>query len=161
FVSLAQYRYHNAPAGFFALNAIAHTGFDQSLGRNPEVISGRLYKPLDTAVPHQFFATSMVLTPLIRGLLGIDVDAPRGRITLAPPLPPSWDSVSVENVPVGRGTIALTIRRAAGVVSAVVKRGAGDRSTLELVFSPALPLGARLASSGGTLETTPGDVHAT
>jgi glycogen debranching enzyme len=70
-VALAQYRYHNAAAGKFALDAIARTGFDEARGRNPEVISGRLYKPLDTAVPQQFFATSMVLTPLIRGLLGI------------------------------------------------------------------------------------------
>ncbi|HVX38994.1 MAG TPA: GH116 family glycosyl hydrolase, partial [Gemmatimonadaceae bacterium] len=57
FVSLAEYRYHNAAAGEFALDAVARTGFDESLGRNPEVISGRLYKPLDTAVPQQFFAT--------------------------------------------------------------------------------------------------------
>ena len=55
-VSLAQYQYHNAAAGWFALQAIARTGFDQALGRNPELFSGRLYKPLDTAVPQQFFA---------------------------------------------------------------------------------------------------------
>jgi hypothetical protein len=163
FVSLAQYRYHNAHAGFFALQAIAHTGFDQSLGRNPEVISGRLYKPLDTAVPHQFFATSMVLTPLLRGLLGIDVDVPRGRVTLAPHLPPGWDSVSVDNVPAGRNTISFTVRRTAGAMTALVRRRGPDRSPLELVFSPALPLGARISGGSATTTTTatPGDVHAT
>jgi hypothetical protein len=161
FVSLAQYRYHNAPAGFFALQAIARTGFDQSLGRNPEVISGRLYKPLDTAVPHQFFATSMVLTPLLRGLLGVDVDVPRGRVTLAPHLPPGWDSVNVDNVPVGRSTISFTLRRTAGAMTAIMRRRGPDRSPLELVFSPALPLGARVAGSGMTTVTNPGDVHAT
>ncbi|MBK8060793.1 MAG: hypothetical protein IPK33_23750 [Gemmatimonadetes bacterium] len=83
-VALAQYRYHNAHAGRFALDAIARTGFDEALGRNPEVISGRVYKPLDTAVPHQFFATSMVLTPLVRGLLGIEVDAPAGAPARGP-----------------------------------------------------------------------------
>ncbi len=41
--------------------------FDEARGRNPEVISGRVYKPLDTAVPQQFFATSMILTSLLRG----------------------------------------------------------------------------------------------
>ena len=160
FVSLAQYRYHNAHAGLFALQAIAHTGFDQSLGRNPEVISGRLYKPLDTAVPHQFFATSMVLTPLLRGLLGIDVNVPRGRVTLAPHLPPGWDSVSVDNVPAGRGTISFTLRRTAGGMTAAVRRRGPDRSPLELVFSPSLPLGARIFGGGATT-VTPGDVHAT
>ena len=161
FVSLAQYRYHNAQAGLFALQAIARTGFDQSLGRNPEVISGRLYKPLDTAVPHQFFATSMVLTPLLRGLLGIDVDVPRGRVTLAPHLPPGWDSVSVDNVPVGRNTISFTLRRTTSGMSAAVRRGGPDRSPLEVVFSPALPLGARVSGRGVTSTATPGDVHVT
>ena len=160
FVALAQYRYHNAPAGLFALRAIARTGFDQSLGRNPEVISGRLYKPLDTAVPHQFFATSMVLTPLLRGLLGVDVDAPRGRVTLAPHLPPDWDSVSVDNIPVGRGAVSFTIRREAGTLTVAARRQGVDRAGIELVFSPALPLGASVGT-GVAVESTPGDVHAT
>ncbi|HEV8197916.1 MAG TPA: GH116 family glycosyl hydrolase, partial [Gemmatimonadales bacterium] len=90
FVSLAEYRYHNPAAGLFALESIARTGFDQALGRNPEVLSGRFYKPLDTAVPQQFFATSMVLTPLLRGLLGVDVDVPARRLTIAPHLPADW-----------------------------------------------------------------------
>jgi glycogen debranching enzyme len=161
FVSLAQYQYHNASAGLFALQAIARTGFDQSLGRNPEVISGRLYKPLDTAVPHQFFATSMVLTPLIRGLLGIDVDVPRGRVTIAPHLPPAWDSVTVEHVPVGRGTISFTITRRGDLIAADVRRDGPDRTPIDLIFSPALPLGARVVSLGAAVTTTPGDLHAT
>jgi glycogen debranching enzyme len=160
FVSLAQYRYHNATAGYFALQAIARTGFDQSLGRNPEVISGRLYKPLDTAVPHQFFATSMVLTPLLRGLLGIDVDVPSARVTLAPHLPPTWDSLRVENVPVGRGTVSFTLRRAASAMTLVARRTGADRSPVDLVFSPALPLGARLGDTRVAATSTPGDLHA-
>jgi glycogen debranching enzyme len=161
FVSLAQYRYHNAPAAFFALQAIARTGFDQSLGRNPEVISGRLYKPLDTAVPHQFFATSMVLTPLIRGLLGLDVDVPRGRLTLAPHLPPGWDSLTVDNVPVGRGAVSIQLRRTSTMISAVVRRVGRDRTPMQLFFSPAIPLGARLSSPGAAAQVTPGDIHST
>jgi hypothetical protein len=161
FVSLAQYQYHSATAGFFALEAIARTGFDQALGRNPEVISGRLYKPLDTAVPHQFFATSMVLTPLIRGLLGIDVDVPRGRVTVAPHLPPTWDSVTVEHVPLGRGSVSFTITRRGDFMAAEARRDGPDRTPIDFVFSPALPLGARLVSMGSAVTQTPGDVHAT
>lgn len=161
FVSLAQYRYHNAAAGWFALEAIARTGFDQSLGRNPEVISGRLYKPLDTAVPQQFFATSMVLTPLIRGLLGIEVDAPSGRVTIAPHLPPEWDSVAVDRVPVGGGQLSFVIRRTAGRITATVQRHGEEGVPLEVIFSPALPLGARVLGKGVTRGVTPGDVHGT
>jgi glycogen debranching enzyme len=158
-VSLAQYRYHNPIAGKFALDAIARTGFDEARGRNPEVISGRLYKPLDTAVPQQFFATSMVLTPLIRGLLGLDIDAPAHRVAIAPHLPPDWDSVRVQNIPVGREQIDVALRRSAGRLVADVtrRRGMAGAPPLDIVFSPALPLGA---TSALHTDQTPGDVHA-
>ena len=158
FVSLAEYRYHNAAAGRFALDAIARTGFDHALGRNPEVISGRLYKPLDTAVPQQFFATSMVLTPLIRGLLGIDVDVPRRHVTIAPHLPPDWDSVAVDNVPVGAGRLSFTVRRERGGVRLRLRRVGGDGAPLEVEFAPALPLGADVAPPAEA-QRTAGDVH--
>jgi glycogen debranching enzyme len=141
-VALAQYRYHNAKAGHFMLSAIARTGFDESRGRNPEVISGRLYKSLDTSVPHQFFATSMVITPLVRGLLGIDVDAPAGRITIAPSLPSGWDSVRVENVAVGASSLSFTLRHTGRSLQLRVDRPPGA-PRLQLTFAPALPLAAR------------------
>ena len=156
-VSLAEYRYHNAAAGKFALDAIVRTTFDESLGRNPEVISGRLYKPLDTAVPQQFFATSMILTPLVRGLLGIDVDAPARRLTIAPHLPPDWDSVRARNIPVGSAVVDVALRRTIDGFRAELRRR-GNGAPIDIVFSPALPLGASTA-----LPTTPtaGDLHAT
>ena len=160
FVSLAEYNYHNAGAGLFALEAIARTGFDQSLGRNPELMSGRLYKPLDTAVPQQFFATSMVLTPLIRGLLGIDVDAPRRHLTIAPHLPPDWDSVSVENVPVGASRISFVVRRGNGNITLLLRRRGGEAAPLDVEFAPALPLGARVSEPRAETRRTPGDLHA-
>jgi galactose mutarotase-like enzyme/glycogen debranching enzyme len=156
-VSLAQYRYHNAAAGRFALQTIVRTTFDESRGRNPEVISGRLYKPLDTAVPQQFFATSMVLTPLIRGLLGIDVDAPARRLTLAPHMPADWDSVRVGNVPIGGSVVDVAIRRTAHGISAEFVRHAPGPA-IDVAFSPALPLGA---TTSLPVNRTPGDVHAT
>ena len=103
----------------------------------------------------------MVLTPLLRGLLGIDVDAPRGRMTLAPHLPAGWDSVAVDNVPVGRNTVSFTLRRTDGMMTAVVRRHGPDRAPLELVFSPALPLGAKLSTTIAAAEPSPGDLHAT
>jgi hypothetical protein len=159
FVSLAEYRYHNAAAGRFALDAIARTGFDHSLGRNPEVMSGRLYKPLDTAVPQQFFATSMVLTPLIRGLLGIEVDAPRRKVTIAPHLPPDWDSVAVENVPMGGDRLSFLVRRRARSLTLELRRQGSDPAPIAVEFAPALPLGATVPGSAGPVQRTPGDVH--
>lgn len=165
-VALGQYRYHNAHAGRFALDAIARTGFDESHGRNPEVISGRVYKPLDTSVPHQFFATSMVLTPLVRGLLGIEVDAPAGRLRVAPHLPAEWDTVRVEHLAVGAARLTLELVRDGRTIALGVRReGIEKGSPLAVEFAPALPLGAarvRRADGGASLPVTafPGAVVA-
>jgi hypothetical protein len=161
-VALAQYRYHNAHAGLFALEAIARTGFDESIGRNPEVLSGRIYKPLDTSVPHQFFATSMVLTPLVRGLLGIDVDAPAGAVTIAPHLPPAWDSVRVEHLAVGAQRLSFALRRQGRSLTLDVE-GTREGHPVSVRFAPALPLGAsveRSDSGAPEVEVFPGAVVA-
>jgi glycogen debranching enzyme len=161
-VALAQYRYHNAHAGRFTLQAIARTGFDEALGRNPEVISGRLYKPLDTSVPHQFFATSMVLTPLVRGLLGIEVDAPAGIMTVAPHLPPDWDSVRVENVAAGPARLDVAIRRSGRTLTLEAVQRNGARP-ITVRFAPRLPLGASGITADGsttTVATRPGAIIA-
>lgn len=117
--------------------------FRWGLGANPEVFSGSSNEPLETAVPQQFFATSMLLTPLVRGLLGWEGDAPGDRITLAPHLPATWDSVVVRRLPVGAGryTVRLT-RDDSSFEAEVVRTTAGGVDTL--VFAPALPLGAVL-----------------
>ncbi|HTL06532.1 MAG TPA: galactose-1-epimerase [Gemmatimonadales bacterium] len=154
-VALAQYRYHNAAAGRFALETIVRSGFDEARGRNPEVFSGRFYQPLDTAVPQQFFATSMVLTPLLRGLLGIEADAPARRLLLAPHLPPEWDSVTVEHIPFGGGALSVRLQRSPEGLRATLRQRGG--APLEVVFNPALPLGATTPLERN--ETT-GDLHA-
>lgn len=156
-VALAQYRYYNAHAGRFALDAIARTGFDEARGRNPEVISGRVYKPLDTAVPHQFFATSMVVTPLVRGLLGVSVDAPARQLVLAPQLPPDWDSVRVERLQVGGAILDVALVRAERRFSLTLERVGPATTPLAVTFAPTLPLGAssvRLGRSGSATADT-------
>ena len=68
FVAWGHYRYERPWAAFPLVDALARLTFDFARGRHPELLSGAFYRPLDTAVPHQFFATSMFVTPLMRGL---------------------------------------------------------------------------------------------
>ncbi|HEX6559392.1 MAG TPA: GH116 family glycosyl hydrolase, partial [Longimicrobiales bacterium] len=91
FVALAHYRGHRAWSGWELIRDIARTTFDFSRGHNPELMSGQYYRPLDTAVPNQYFATSMLVTPVVRGLLGLEADAPRHTVRFAPHLPARWD----------------------------------------------------------------------
>ncbi len=101
FLALAEYRYDNPYAGREQLDAIWRTGSLWGLGRNPEVFSGAAYEPLETAVPQQFFATSMALTPYVRGALGLEADAPHGTLSLAPRLFDRPGDVGVRHVRVG------------------------------------------------------------
>ena len=159
------YRYHHAAMGFAATAAVARTTFRWGLGANPEVFSGSSDEPLETAVPQQFFATSMLLTPLVRGLIGWEGDAPGGRVTLAPHLPAAWDSLVVRRLPVGRGRYTVRLMRSDTTFEALVVRttpGGVD----SLVFAPALPLGAvvRAISADGRPVSCPSratgaDVH--
>ncbi len=144
-VATAQFRYGNPQAGWQALRAIAGTTFDEARGRNPEVISGRVYKPLDTAVPQQFFATSMILTPLLRGLMGLEVDAPAGTLTIAPWLPPGQDELWLDNLTVGADRLAAHVvaypeRDQIVLLLSAVQRGGSAR-----------PLLVRFAPTGGTV----------
>lgn len=164
FAALAHYRYHRAWAGYDLIRDVARTSFDFARGRNPELMSGAFYRPLDTAVPQQFFATSMLVSPLVRGLIGWQADAPNGRAALTPHLPADWDSLVVENLAAGDARMNLRITRVPGVHRIALQ---GPASTdLMVDLSLALPLNANVESvylNGSPLDfsvdETPHDVH--
>jgi glycogen debranching enzyme len=140
FVAWGQYRYRRPWAGAHLVDAVKQLTFDWSRGRYPENLSGAYYRPMDATVPHQFFATSMLAMPLLRGLVGWEPDAPRARATLAPQLPPDWDRVGVERLRVGEASIDVEISREPerSVTRLTIT---GPPVTLEYVQS--VPAGAR------------------
>jgi hypothetical protein len=139
FVIWGQYNYGRPWAGYPLLDALKQLTFDWAPGRHPELLSGRFYRPLDTAVPHQFFATSMLVSPLAYGLLGWEPDAPRQRATLAPQLPPFWDRVRVERLRVGRARVNGVLEQGRGRITARLSATGGS---VDVVFAPTLPIGA-------------------
>jgi hypothetical protein len=126
FVAWGQYNYRRAWAGFPLIDAVAQLTFDWARGRHPELLSGRLYRPLDAAVPQQFFATSMLVSPVLYGLLGWEPDAPRGRARLAPQLPPLWPHVRVRNLRVGESRLTVRLEQSADRVSAALSATGPD-----------------------------------
>ena len=154
FASWAQYRYRRPWAGFHLMDAVKQMTFDWSLGRHGELFSGSFYQPLDQTVPHQFFATSMLVTPLLRGVFGWEPDAPQGRARLAPQLPPDWPEAAVRGLRAGAATIDVEVRQrwssAGGERRTVIS---SEGSGLEVDFVPDVPAGAtgvRVMMSGGT-----------
>ena len=147
FAAWGQYRYRRPWAGFHLMDAVKQMTFDWSLGRHGELFSGTFYQPLDQTVPHQFFASSMLATPLLRGVFGWEPDAPLGRARLAPQLPPDWSGAAVRRLRAGETVLDVEIRQrwmADGGERRTVIRSEGP--ALELQFVPDVPAGARNVS---------------
>lgn len=140
FVALGHYRYERPWAGYPLIDALKQLTFDFARGRHAELLSGAFYRPLDTAVPHQFFASSMLATPVLRGLVGWSADAPRARATLAPRLPPSWERFEARGLPVGESRVSVSIVQGANATTATLS---SEGAPVDVEFVPLLPAGAR------------------
>jgi hypothetical protein len=156
FASWAMFNYDRPHGGFAALWANTRSTFYDALGRNPELQSGAYRRTLDTTVPHQFFATSMIPTPLFRGLFGLAADAPRGGLSFAPRLPADWERATVRSYPVGAQRVDIEVEQLDHVVtgegaesvraSYLVTRFRAHQRTpsLNVHYAPALPPGSRV-----------------
>ncbi len=109
--SVAEYRYHMPEAALANLRANAWLALDGAGGNTTEVLSGATYSPLSTGSPHQIWSAAMVVSPILRGLLGLSVDETANRVTFAPHLPADWPRLGVRNIRVGQSTIDIAWTR--------------------------------------------------
>jgi len=63
-----------------------------------EVLSGDYYQPLSTASPHQIWSAAMVISPVLRGMLGLQVDATTHTVVMSPHVPADWNHFSLTDV---------------------------------------------------------------
>jgi glycogen debranching enzyme len=97
--ALAEYRGGQPLAGYQMLMENANLTWAQDLGAVTELLSGDFYVPFGRSTSHQLWSSAMVVTPVLRGLFGIDVDAQTKTITVNPHLPAGWDHAEVRNFP--------------------------------------------------------------
>ncbi len=143
FVTCAEYEYRRPHSGFAHLQQLANLGLDHSLGYHPEIVSGDFYRPLDESVPHQLFSTGMVITPFIRGLLGLRADASKQTLRIAPQLPAAWDSLKVKNYRIGSSRVTISTQRTqSSSVRFEIEKP--DDTELKLQMAPALPALAKV-----------------
>jgi hypothetical protein len=85
-----------------------------------------------------------VLSPMLKGLFGLNADALSYTLTLAPALPANWNSYALQNVRVGSVASDIKFQRSDNELSLEVDRsGSGD---LFLDFQPALSLRAKVTA---------------
>lgn len=120
-LALAHYRDHRAWAGEALLR---------------EVVAG--------GGPFGVSESAHFLEAMVRGVLGLEVDAPHRAVQIAPHLPATWDSVAVENIRVGQAVLDVRVQRTDGIFSLHLRRVDDGAEPVMTRISPALPLGARV-----------------
>ncbi|MCU1260091.1 MAG: glycogen debranching enzyme-like protein, partial [Bryobacterales bacterium] len=112
--SLAEYRAGQPLAGYAHLMQNANLTFTQDAGAVTELLSGEYFQPFGRSSSHQLWSSAMVLTPALRGLFGVEADAPHHVLRVNPRLPATWDSAELRNVNVGGALFVLKFARKAG-----------------------------------------------
>jgi glycogen debranching enzyme len=140
--SVGEYQYHRALAGYSNLRANAMLALDGSLGHTTEVLSGNQYTALSGSTSDQIWSAAMVISPLLRGMLGLEVDAIAKRVSFTPHVPADWNAFSVRNIQIGAERVDLRYRRESGEVS--LRANSAGESSVTLDFNPAISLRANV-----------------
>ncbi len=136
--SVAEYRYHRPFPAYSNLRDNALLGFDGALGHFTEVLSGDYNDSFSTSSPHQIWSAAMAISPVLRGMFGLQSDAEKHEVTFAPHVPPDWTSFAIRNVRAGGVSLEFQYRKTIDSLALEVKRmGSGD---CWVEFSPAISL---------------------
>jgi glycogen debranching enzyme len=109
--AMAEYRGGQPLAGYQLLMENANLTNAQDLGSVTELLSGDFFVPFGRSTSHQLWSSAMVITPILRGLFGIDIDAQKKTITVNPHLPAGWDRASVKHLSLPDGDESLYLSR--------------------------------------------------
>jgi hypothetical protein len=142
--SVGEYRYHRAFPAYANLRANALMATDGSLGHFTEVLSGDYYQGFSTSSPHQIWSAAMVVSPILRGMFGLQIDAEKRQITLSPHVPADWTSFSVTNVRLNQASVDFEYHKTLDSITLESTRsGTGD---CWVEFSPAFSLRTKIVS---------------
>jgi glycogen debranching enzyme len=114
--ALAEYRGNQPLTGYSMLKENANLTWAQDLGADTELLSGDFFVPFGRSTSHQLWSSAMVITPTLKGLFGLSVDAEKKTITVNPQLPASWDRADILNLQVPGGTASIQFERKGGVL---------------------------------------------
>lgn len=127
-IALAMYEYHREPEAYALLRIMAQ---------------------------REVSSASMFVLPLVRGLVGWDVDAPNRAIAIEPHLPEKWNSLTLSNLKAGTQEIDVVLLRDARTFRIQLRKAGAAPISIRL--SPALPRGSRVTSV--TVNEADGPIH--
>jgi glycogen debranching enzyme len=138
--ALAEYRANQPLAGYQMLMENANLTWAQDLGADTELLSGDFFVPFGRSTSHQLWSSAMVITPTLRGLFGISVDAQTKTITVNPHLPAQWDRAEIKNLRVGDETVDLSFLQTNTETLIFKRESGGSEVKVRSTFPNAKPL---------------------
>jgi len=134
--SVAEYRYHRPQPAYDNLRANALLALDGSPGHVTEVLSGDYYQPLSTSSPHQIWSAAMVISPILRGMFGLEFDAQAHTLTFTPHVPGYWKDFGIHHIATGNDFLDLDFSRTVDSITVAADRQGG--ADLKMDFRPAV-----------------------
>jgi len=128
-VAVSEYRNGRSLSGYAHLMQNADLTWAQDPGAVTELLSGEFFAPLGRSTSHQLWSSAMVISPVLRGLFGLDWDAAGNKLTVTPNLPADWDRATLHHVPLATGSVDLEITRS-GAMLMVRASGFSGQSVL-------------------------------
>ena len=84
----------------------------------------------------------MVISPMLRGMFGLEFDAQARTLTFAPHPPANWNEFAIRHVSAGSDSVDLRFERAADSITLTAQREGG--ADVKLAFRPALSARAEI-----------------
>jgi hypothetical protein len=129
--SLAEYRGGQPLAGYEMLMQNADLTRAQDIGAVTELLSGTFYEPFGRSTSHQLWSSAMVITPVLRGMFGIGIDALNHTLKVEPRLPADWNEAAVRRLRVGDSLVDVNYKRELRAMSVSLTQISGPRVTLD------------------------------
>jgi glycogen debranching enzyme len=145
--AVGAYRYGRPHVGYQATMANALLTFDNALGFVTELLSGAFDAPFGRSSHHQVWSEAMVVSPVLRGLLGLEASGGGRSLTFAPLLPADWDRVEARNVAVGDARVDFRLERGRTEETVTLTRRGGSAGALRVRVAPSFPLDATVRSA--------------
>ncbi|MCG2761726.1 MAG: hypothetical protein L6253_00865 [Candidatus Atribacteria bacterium] len=138
--SLAEYAYGRGLQGYFHLMNNILLYKDWTKGYIGEVFDGEKYIPSGVC-PHQAWSETMVIQPVVEGMLGYEPDMLAKGIVFSPNFPSHWDKVKICNLPYGNTKLNLEYSKKCKSSRWIVRYDLSGELTEEIAleFCPFLP----------------------
>jgi len=116
-VSLSEYRNGRSLAGYAHLMQNADLTWVEDLGAVTEILSGKFFRWFGRSTSHQLWSSAMVVTPIVRGMFGLEWSASEDTLTVTPSLPAQWSEAKIVGVPIGQSRVNVEVCRKGAALS--------------------------------------------